>query len=194
MPSTSVGSLHVKYQHNHNLTVTIDVEVSNPCHKNNDHLVVEVPMDPTTHVCQNKFVKKDVKKELKLVNNFSEKEHRAINFNDIIQDGLLLPSTHKDDTHEEIENHETTNFAKNRSLEHLNGGQKRKFNSSRKHMSEHVSIVKTTHIYLRLYSFQRFLKIAYSRTMYVWLILDFDLLDTTYYKLDDHFWTMFVVT
>jgi hypothetical protein len=64
---------------------------------------------------------------------------------------LLLLSTHKDDTHEKSENHEVNNSVGNKSLEHLNACQKRKFNSPRKHktkkipVSEHVFIAKTTH-------------------------------------------------
>jgi len=50
-PSPSVGSFHVKDQQNNNLAVTIDVEVSSPCGKNKDHLVVEAFVDPTTMVC-----------------------------------------------------------------------------------------------------------------------------------------------
>ncbi len=97
------------------------------------------------------YVKKDVKKELKLVDNYSEEEEaKAIDFNDTIQYGLLLPLTHKANTQEESESHEVANFATTKSLEHLNVGQKRKFNSPRKHktknipMSEFVFIAKTT--------------------------------------------------
>ncbi len=113
MPSPSVDSLHVKDQHKHNLAIKVDVEVSSPCGKNKDHLVVETHVDPTTMVCQDKFVKKDVRNELKLVDNSSEKEEdKVIEFNDIIQDGLLLPSTHKDDTQKESESNETIDFAR----------------------------------------------------------------------------------
>jgi len=57
-PSPSVENFHVKDQHKQNLAVTIDVEVSSPCGKNKDHLVVEAPMDPTTMVCQERCQEK----------------------------------------------------------------------------------------------------------------------------------------
>jgi hypothetical protein len=34
------------------LVVTVDVEVSSPCGKNKDHLVIEAHVDPITMVCQ----------------------------------------------------------------------------------------------------------------------------------------------
>jgi hypothetical protein len=98
IPSPNVGTFHVEDQHKHNLVVTIDVEVSSPCGKNKDHLVVKAHVDPTTMVCQHNFIKKDVRKELKLVDNSNEEEEdKAIDFNETVQDGLLLPSTHKDE-------------------------------------------------------------------------------------------------
>jgi hypothetical protein len=58
-----------------------------------------------------------------LVDNSSEEEEdKVIDFNDTIQDGLLLPSTHKDDTQEENESHEVVDSAGTKSLEHLNVG------------------------------------------------------------------------
>ncbi len=117
MPSPSVGNFHVKNQHKHNLAIRVDVEVSSPCGKNMTILLLKL-----IWILLQWYVKKDVRTQLKLVDNSSEEEEKAIDFNDTVQDGMLLPLTHKDDTQEESESHEVVGSARNKSLKHLNVG------------------------------------------------------------------------